>query len=421
MTEPFLISMNLVLINQYFPPDGAPTGLMLERVAEELVDQGHEVTILCAKGGYAETGKKVESGEGDGLADPKYRVVRVGATGFGRGTFVGKIVDYAFFYLGVARHLAFMKPKPDRIIALTTPPYLSILARFFSKIRGGNHAHWVMDLYPDVMLAHGMLKPGGIPVRFLDSLARWGFGGRRCRMVLTLGPDMEGRTARHLPRETPRAWVPLWGTAGPLRAPSEEAALDDSEKSSQESGRVVLMYSGNMGLGHRFGEFLQAAASAGDGFAWKFHGQGKRRVEIEKFLADSPESQVSLGDYVPREELAAHLAAADVHLASLDPVWDGTMVPSKLQGIFAIGRPVIFVGSETCAMGAWILESGGGWVVSPDDAGGMRRALAEASDFVVRDRKGRAARNFAEAHFDPSVNVARIAKLIVSQEGGEER
>lgn len=407
--------MKVVLINQYYPPDVAPTGLMLERVAEELVEQGHAVTILCAKGGYAETDKKVESGEVDGLEDSKYRVVRVGSTGFGRGTFVGKIADYAFFYLGVARHLAFMRPKPDRIVALTTPPYLSILARFFSKMRGGDHAHWVMDLYPDVMVAHGMLKPGGIPLRFLDSLARWGFGGQRCRMVLTLGPDMEERTARHLSRETPRDWVPLWGTAEPLVAPSEETELDESEKRSQESGRVVLMYSGNMGLGHRFGEFLEASASAGDGFAWKFHGQGKRRVEIEKFLKENPESRVTLGDYVPREDLAAHLAAADVHLASLDPVWDGTMVPSKLQGIFSIGRPVIFVGSETCAMGAWILESGGGWLVSPADDDGMRRTLAEASDFVVRDQKGRSARNFAEEHFDPSVNVARIAKIIASQ------
>ena len=181
------------------------------------------------------------------------------------------------------------------------------------------------------------------------------------------------------------------------------------------------MYSGNMGLGHRFGEFLEAAMAAGEGFDWKFYGQGKRRVEIEKFLKQNPDAPVSLGHYVPREELAAHLAGDDVHLASLDPVWDGTMVPSKLQGIFSIGRPVIFVGSETCAMGAWILESGGGWVVSPDDADGMGTALAEASDFVIRDRKGRAARDFAEEHFDSSVNVARIAKLIVSQEGGDKR
>jgi colanic acid biosynthesis glycosyl transferase WcaI len=406
--------MNLLLINQYFPPDGAPTGLMLERVAAELVDQGHEVTLLCAKGGYAETGGKTKTGS-DRLNDPeapKYRVVRVGSTGFGRGTFLGKIADYAFFYLGVARHLAFMKPKPDRIIALTTPPYLSILARFFSKIRGGDHAHWVMDLYPDVMLAHGMLKPAGIPVRFLDSLARWGFGGRRCRMVLTLGPDMEERTARHLPRETPCDWVPLWGTADPLRAPSEEAALDESEKRSRESGRVVLMYSGNMGLGHRFGEFLEAAMAAGEGFDWKFHGQGKRRVEIEKFLKENPDAPVTLGHYVPREDLAAHLAGADVHLASLDPVWDGTMVPSKLQGIFAIGRPVIFVGSETCAMGAWILESGGGWVVPPDDPEALLEVLKEARVPEIRDQKGECAFNFAERCFGAEKNAKRIADLL---------
>ena len=46
--------MHLVLINQYYPPDLAPTGWMLEAVAEEVVRAGHRVTVLCAAGeGYA--------------------------------------------------------------------------------------------------------------------------------------------------------------------------------------------------------------------------------------------------------------------------------------------------------------------------------------------------------------------------------
>jgi hypothetical protein len=44
------IAMHLVLINQYYPPDLAPTGWMLEAVAEELVRAGHRVTVLCAAG-----------------------------------------------------------------------------------------------------------------------------------------------------------------------------------------------------------------------------------------------------------------------------------------------------------------------------------------------------------------------------------
>jgi len=411
--------MHILFINQYFPPDGAPTGLMLERVAEELAEQGHEVTVLCAEGGYAGTGTKGAVDCNDHRANSRFRVVRVGGPGFGRRTFLGKIADYAFFYFGVARHLAFIRPKPDRIVALTTPPYLSILARFFSRVRGGDHAHWVMDLYPDVMVAHGMLKPSGMTVRFLDTLARWGFGGSRCKMVLTLGPDMEERAAKHLSSGIPRQWVPLWGTAksrdgsGKTRDGSGNTRdVQEASGKASEDEPVVLMYSGNMGLGHRFGEFLEVAATAGPQFQWKFHGQGKRRVEVERFLKEHPEAPVTLGDYVPREALSAHLEAADVHLASLDPVWDGTMVPSKLQGIFAIGRPVIFVGSGDCAMGGWIKESGGGWVVPPEDLPSLEQALHESLILKNREEKGRNAREYAERHFQPKRNAAKIANYL---------
>lgn len=378
---------------------------MLERVAGDLVDQGHEVTILCAQGGYGDTEKgQASPGKDDSDRTRPYRVIRIGATGFGRKTFVGKLVDYAGFYLGVGWHLLFLRPKPDRLVALTTPPFLSVLVRLLSKVRGGDHAHWVMDLYPDVMVAHGMISATGLPARILGALTRWGFGGRRSRMVLTLGPDMEDRLGACLSEDTPRTWIPLWGTAGePAAAPADARGGE---------GRLVLMYSGNMGLGHRFGEFLEAAEKAGGQHLWKFHGQGKRRREIEAFLEEHPNAPVTLGPYVPREELAAHLAAADVHLASLEESWEGTMVPSKLQGIFAIGRPVIFVGSETCAIGRWILSSDGGWVVPPGRVDGLLQVLQEARDDELRRRKGARARRFAEEHFSAALNGPKIARAL---------
>ena len=80
---------------------------MLAGVVEELIEAGHEVTVICAKGGYASK----ESGEDDGaritgLEASGARIMRVGATSFGRGTFLGKLVDYLSFYLGVAWALA---------------------------------------------------------------------------------------------------------------------------------------------------------------------------------------------------------------------------------------------------------------------------------------------------------------------------
>lgn len=397
--------MNVLLINQYYPPDTAPTGLMLERVAEALAKLGHEVTILSARGGYATSIKRDVCGPENG--EFLYRIVRIRTSGYGRKTFLGKLIDYGGFYLGVAWYLAFIRPKPDRIVALTTPPFLSVLARLFSKIRGADHAHWVMDLYPDVMVAHGMISKKGITDRVLGILSRWGFGGARCRMVLTLGPDMEERTSAYLRGNCARDWVPLWGTAeDPHTSVSGESGAFDPDR------KVVLMYSGNMGLGHRFHEFLQAATTCGDGFVWKFHGLGKRRGEIESFLESHPDASLTLGDYVPREDLAHHLASADVHLASLEDSWDGTMVPSKLQGIFAMGKPVIFVGSATCSIGQWILESDGGWVVPPNDEQAMQRALAETRDPRIRRCKGQNALHYSRKNFDAQINALKVAEAL---------
>jgi glycosyltransferase involved in cell wall biosynthesis len=189
---------------------------------------------------------------------------------------------------------------------------------------------------------------------------------------------------------------------------------------------LVVMYSGNMGLGHRFGEILAAAKILKEESPtgrdanvlalppprFVFFGNGKRRAEVEMFIRENPGCAVELHDYTPAENLANHLRSADVHLASLDAAWTGTMVPSKVQGIFAAGRPMIFIGCADSSIGRWVHESGGGWVVAPGDVGGLLAALAAAGDPAVRSAMGQAARSFANEHFDKATNIARIAAVL---------
>ena len=522
--------MHLVFLNQYYPPDAAPTGVMLEAVVERLVRDGHEVTVLCASGGYA--GRELLKAEMGGaergthsaiplsdqpstlnhqLSTFSPRIIRIGASSFGRGTFIGKLLDYASYYVGVALKLWVMNPQPDRIVALTTPPLLSVLARLFSKIRRADHAHWVMDLYPDVMVAHGMLGENNVIYRILAGLARWGFGGRRCAAILTLGPDMAERCGRvvsgplsvigkkeeldqailalsnHQPstlnhQHSSVQWVPLWGSeAASVQCPGfreEEngdeciAASYDPQSSPLDSplstssncpspinnppstsplrhqrgwadDELIVMYSGNMGLGHRFGEILAAALrSVGvsptshtvsqtsarpsnhqpatidhqlSRTRFVFFGGGKRRVQVEAFVRENPRCAVEVHDYAPADELVAHLQSADVHFVSLDLAWSGTMVPSKLQGIFAVGRPVIFIGSADSSIGRWVTESGGGWVVPAGDVDGLLTALDEARQPEIRLTRGRAAEVYARSHFDKQTNVARVAAILAGE------
>ena len=192
--------------------------------------------------------------------------------------------------------------------------------------------------------------------------------------------------------------MPLWSGAT-IDAPDAEKVSELRAARGWGDDELVLMYSGNMGLGHLFDEVLEVAKKKAESGKWKvemeegmgkmedgrwkmedgklkmedgrwkmedgklkmedgrwkmedgevrfvFYGGGKRRGEIEQFVATHGDAAVELHDYVAQEDLDVHLASADVHLVSLRPDWDGTMVPSKLQGVFAIGRPVIFIGSE---------------------------------------------------------------------------
>ena len=89
------------------------------------------------------------------------------------------------------------------------------------------------------------------------------------------------------------------------------------------------------------------------------------------------------------------------------------MVPSKVQGIFASGRPLLFVGSETCAIGEWISEAGAGWVVPPGDQEKMRACLDQCLDEDLRTRKGEQALSFGKDHFDCLHNRTEIVKQLL--------
>ena len=397
---------HFIFINQYYPPDLAPTGVILRDVAEEMVARGIRVTILCSKGGYS--GKGAE-GQYTG-ASSQVEVVQVPTFRYGRQTLIGKLCDYASFFLFALLHALMVKGKPTCYVAMTTPPYLGVLTRLVSKFRGASHAHWVMDLYPDVMVAHGLIKKGSTKERVLSSLSRWGFGGKRNQGTVSLGPDMAEKimTGHGVSQcET----IPLWSGIA-LGQSAEEIGRSLRKKRGWEE-KTVFLYSGNMGLGHRLREFISLAKENGHNSQahFAFYGGGKRRKEVEEVLDHHDGLPLELGDYVVEEQLAGHLLSADVHLASLEPSWDGCMVPSKIQGIMASGRPVIFLGSQKSSIGQWILESDSGWVVSPGDLDCLRLAFQEAQDEGERARRGAGALSFSEKIFSKQINVRRYADI----------
>ena len=403
---------------------------MLEVVVECLSEEGHQCVVWCSGGSYGGSGRSdVEDRTMAGV-----RVVRIGKLGAGKA-FIAKLRGWLGFYLILASRLLAARERPDVIVAMTTPPFLSVLARVAAWRHRARHAHWVMDLYPDALAAHGMLGERRLSYRMLAGLARWGFGGKRAGAVLTLGPCMAERIGRLIHRkdagkepeegwngDPPPSlhWIPLWAsTVGAGEASEVEAAGRQlREERGWGNDEVVILYSGNLGRGHVVQPALEAAlelARAGrQRLRWVFCAHGARLEEVKRFAAAHPEAGVEFLEPVPAERLAAHLASADVHLASLEESWSGCMVPSKIQGSFGAGRAVLFIGPRSSSPARWIEEAGGGWAVEAGAAAtGLPELLAVANLKEDARRRGAAAKAYAARHFDRDINAGEVARVLI--------
>lgn len=394
--------MRVLLVNQFYPPDMAPTGQHLHDLARALVARGHDVTVACSQRSYDGGGRYPAEETRDGVA-----VRRLKAFGFGR-TGKTRAADYLSFHARLLTSGWIRRGRWDVALSLTTPPYVGwTVGRALGK--GTAHACWVMDLYPDALAAHGSVSTDARSYRALQALTRRQLA--RGRLVLALGPRMADRLKPYVSEPTRLEWVPLWGSVDATQATPESVEAVRTKRGWRRED-VVFLYSGNMGLGHRLQEFLEAAGRSGDRTVWAFAGGGLRRAEVEAFPATHPTARVQLLPYVPQAELPASLAAADVHLVSLRRPWQGLVVPSKLPAAFSLARPVIFVGPQDSEPADWIRESTGGWSVEEGDTDGLQRAVEEAMDPAERKRRGGSAQAFARSHFDRERNVGRITELL---------
>jgi glycosyltransferase involved in cell wall biosynthesis len=389
----------LRLVNLHYAPDVASTGQHLTDLAEHLASVGMDVEVLTAQGHYV--GGQVEA--------PRHeirngvRVHRLPSLGFGRRSRVGRVIDYAVFYLQVI-WIVCVQSAPAGTVFLTTPPLLSVAGWLGRRLRGARYAIWSMDLHPDAEFAAGMLRPRSL----LGRLLMWLNDGAYCAadFIIDLGPYMQRRILSKGVAPDRACTVPVWGaTPGPVSVGCERSAGAKALRAYWGvSNQYVVMYSGNAGIVHDFDAVLRAAEqlTADPTIYFVFIGGGPRRTEIEAFVRSHEIRNFAYYPYVPRERVADTLAAGDVHLITLLPDFAGIAVPGKLYGIMAAARPALFVGPAACESADTIRGADGGVVIDPaegdaagrivaairrwrDDPAAARAAGARAFSAYVRD------------------------------------
>ena len=400
----------LLFVNQHYWPDIASTGQHLTDLAESCAARGFRVDVLCGRAKYLAGDLEVPKEE----THNGVRIRRLATTSFGRGSNLGRIADYGGFYLGVLKELL-TGPAYDLVVVLTTPPLLSYAASLAKRLRGRPYAIWSMDLHPDAEIGLGMLEADGFAAKRLEALNRTGY--RNADLVVDLGFVMKERIEAKGVDPDRLQTIEVWSdgeevypVAPPDNPVRRELGLADDQ--------VVVMYSGNAGLAHRFEEVLDAMRRLKDDprFFFLFVGSGPRKAEIERVIREEEIANATYRGYFPRDQLAQSLSAGDVHLLTLRQAMAGIAVPGKLYGVMAAGRPVVMVGPERSEPARTIREHGVGVVVDPaepDASGRLVDALLDLADDADKRRAlGDNARQQFETYYDRPILCDRWAQVL---------
>ena len=144
-----------------------------------------------------------------------------------------------------------------------------------------------------------------------------------------------------------------------------------------------------------------------------FVGDGPRKAEVQHACDSEGIASIRLLDAVPREWLHASLSLADVHLISMKPQMNGIVVPGKLYGAMAAGRPIIFVGPEHCEPADTIRQAGCGFTLPPGDVPALVQAISMlAADQSLARRMGERARTAFIAHYEQRLCCNRWCELL---------
>ncbi len=365
-------STRLLFVNQYYWPDHASTAQHLTDLAESLADRGYECHVLCSRGGY-------KPGEASLPAEEVHNGVhihRVWATALGRRNTFCRMTDYLSFYArAITRGLGF--PRFDLVVTLTTPPIIGLVGTLLRRLRGSRHVYWSMDLHPDASIALGRMSARNPVVAGLAKLSNLVY--RKADQVVVLGDYMRDRLADKGVRPTRIKTIPVWSRREEVY-PLPRAGHSLRQGLGLE-GKFVAMYSGNLGLAHSFEEFLEAARRLRDrdDIVFLYVGGGPRLKEVREVQTTEGLNNIRLLDYFPREQLHASLSLADVHLVSMRREMTGIVVPGKLYGAMASGRPVLFVGPEHCESADTIREADCGLTVRLGDTDALVEALEHLS------------------------------------------
>ena len=391
----------IVVICPHFAPDTAPTGTVMTRIVEELVDLGHDVHVVTALPWYR---KHAVEADWQGSWVQRHitswgSVTRVHPfPGDDKTNLVRRAVGFlaysALAGLQALRVGGWLR-RVDAVIAMSPPLTLGLTGWFAARLRRAPLVFNIQDVFPDAVIDTGALTNRWV-IRAAQCLEKLSY--RAADVVTVLSDDLRDNVAAKVPpnrRDRVRV-IPNFVDVEAI-TPSNRLTAYRSELGIG-TGPLVL-YAGNVGFSQSLDLLIHAAREM-PGVTFLINGDGAARTSLTEAAAGL--ANVQFAGYIEAERLSELLATGDIHVVPLKTGLGRVSVPSKTYSILAAARPVVAAIDPGTAVPVILAAAGAGLSVSPDDPSAFVDALRELLADPERCAAiGHAGRTWVEANASP--------------------
>lgn len=408
--------MRILIHGINFSPELTGIGKYSGEMAQWLVLQGHEVRVVTAPPYYPQwevadgytntwyTEKPSLSG-----ATPKkggsllvYRCplwVPSKPSGLKR---LLHLASFALTSLPIMLHQIFW--RPDVVLIVEPPLFCAPQSWLVSRLSGSKAWLHIQDFEVDAAFDLGLIKGSGLR-RLVAVTERWLM--RRFDVVSTISQRMMDKLISKGVAPDQCVFFPNWVDIDSIAPKQPEDVINISYKKSSSYraeleirvNTVVALYSGNMGGKQGLEILAQTAELLRDStdIVFVFCGNGAERSKLEQECIGL--KNVRFLDLQPLERLGELLCMADIHLLPQRADAADLVMPSKLTGMLASGRPVVATANDGTELANVV--NGCGLLVPPEKPALFAEAITKlANDAELSIRLGTAGRKYAEAYLD---------------------
>lgn len=399
--------IRLSIITQFYPPDYAATGQLIEELAVQLGRIGLSVQVFTGQPGYAFHNESAPKNENLGPVT----IRRSHSTRLWSKRIRGKALNGVLFCLRSLLHLLRSRSRGDVLLLTTAPPFLPILGYFANKIFGIPYVCLLYDLYPDVAVELNVVSKKHWLVRLWDAMncRIW----KNAQQVIVLSSSMKDRIVAKCPEISDKIAI-IHNWADPTWIVPIAKQHNQFAKEFNLVDKFTVLYSGNMGRCHDLETILEAVKLLqAEPIQFVFIGNGAKR---QAFRAEADRLGLVNCQFLPyqdKENLPYSLTACDLSLVSVSPGMEGLVAPSKLYAALATGRPVGIICEQHSYLRKIVTNGNFGEAFNNGDAVGLAAFIRRlAADGRLVKQMGRAGRQYLLSNFTPELIAKQYSEVL---------